>query len=76
MVLERMSDILALFSNGDPARQASTDDSFPPEVIALIAVCGVMFVSIIILIGFICKKTRRYGILRSTMGFKTINQVI
>ncbi|XP_061196044.1 cadherin-87A-like [Saccostrea echinata] len=60
MVLEHMSAILAIFSVEVPEKLVSTEESFPAAVIALIAICGVMFIGTIILIGVIYTTTRRF----------------
>ncbi|XP_062620119.1 protein dachsous-like [Saccostrea cucullata] len=61
LVLQHMGEILSLFSHGETAaKQVSSEDKFPPAVIALIAICGVMFIGTIILIGVIYQTTRRF----------------
>lgn len=58
-ILQHIGEILALFSEQKPQKLAAPQDTFTPVVIALIAICVLMFLGTIILVVYIHNTTKR-----------------
>lgn len=59
IILQHMSDILALFSNPNSYKLEASQETFTPTVIALIVISVLMFIGIIVLIGYIHSTTKK-----------------
>ncbi|XP_065927708.1 protocadherin gamma-B4 [Magallana gigas] len=60
IILQHMSDILALFSNPNSYKLEASQETFTPTVIALIVISVLMFIGIIVLIGYIHSTTKKF----------------